>query len=316
MDLGKVLDWAERQAAGRDVVQRLERIVPGFSASDVIKLQIDRAIVAGDLDGQPVIAKWYRGGDGPETVRRLRAELDHLSGHMSSGPCRMMRCLGILPEHGLAILDRVPGDRLTDVLPDAEGPERARLVALAARWLGLYTAGRRREAAFGPRHWLDRRHAHSANHLDPADADLARALLDGLEALVPSVRGQPVTKAAVHGDFTSDNLIWDGEVLTGVDVQGECWLPLAKDMALFLVWQVLRRDRETGARHHGVWADDWSALAGAHLLETPESETVLRFLIGCELHFQFLRAYPHETQRDRLAEAIRAWLSESDQPSP
>ncbi|MWD27295.1 hypothetical protein E0K89_007400 [Aquicoccus sp. SCR17] len=288
------------------------RIAPlgRFEPEAVLRRGEDRLVVAGRFAGTRVVVKRFA-RDGAARVLALQEELDAVMPEMATGRLRMMRCLAVLPEHGLAILQRVPGVPLQDALEGASPEERAGLVRMAGDWLRRYTDTRRREARFGPRHWVARCEARDAGALSAEDAALADSLVAGLRARVPALRGAPLIRAATHGDFTAANLHWDGECLWGVDVQGESWLPLAKEAALFLVWLELRRDDGEGARIHGIRAEDWKAFLRSGLLSRAEAEGVLPFLVGEALHHQFIRAYAHARQRDRLRDAIRGWLDQA-----
>lgn len=278
-----------------------------FEPRAVLREREDRAVIEGRFAGRDVVVKRFT-GNAAERVAALQAELDFLVPYMSWGKLRMMRCIAALPEAGIAVLERVPGIPLQSALDQAPPERRAPLIRMAGEWLRTYTMPRRREATFGPRHWVRRCEARETCGMATDDEALARALVDRLRARVPELRGVPLVRAATHGDFTAANLHWDGEALWGVDVQGESWLPVAKEAALFLVWLELRRRDTEGPRINGIRAEDWKAFLRSAVLSRQEAETVLPFLVGEGLHHQFTRAYEHEAQRDRLRVAITAWL--------
>lgn len=312
MALQRILSWADRQSQGRTAMTQIAGVVDGFEGQEVLKIADDRVVVSGQWHGRDVVIKQFQGEQSNVQVTRMEAELLFLAEHMADGENRMMQVLATYPDHGIAVLEHVPGLRLHDILKTAHAPQRAELIAHAGRWLGSYTKGRQQTGTFAPRRWLERRTLPDVSDMAIDDMALLAEVAKRLKSLRKSVRGVPVTRAAVHGDFTAVNLHYSDGVMYGVDVQGEAWFPLAKDVALFLVWLALSRETDVGERSYGIALDDFAAFLSKPLVPQEEAEILLPFMIGAELRFQFARAYRHSDQRDRLRDALIGWLQDTD----
>jgi hypothetical protein len=148
------------------------------------------------------------------------------------------------------------------------------------------------------------------------------ALAQGLDRQVPLIQqatrslrrlgrglaGAPFTRAATHGDFVAINAHLDGGRIIGVDVQGEAWLPLARDIARFLVWQQIK-DPAPGPLRHGIAAQDFQAFLAAPLLSGEEVETILPFFIGLGLVQRLAEQPEGSAYALNGVIALKSWLA-------
>lgn len=285
----------------------------GVALADVILLKraAHGAVFRARIGAVPVIVKQFRGDDPAQTVTRLKAELDHLAEVFGDGPFRANRCLHAWPEIGIAVLSIAPGTRLDLAIARASGDARAELLRQSGAWLAAYASGRRRAAAFGPRHWLRKLDGQALEHVHtPADRAHLAALRAALNARLPTLRGIPVTRAAVHGDFAGINLhVYDG-VIHGFDIQGEIRMPLARAAARFLVWLQIHDDAGDFPRRFGIRAEDWEAFLSSGVLSPREAESTLPFFTGVELHTRFVESYRRRRLRGNARRAIAAFCAE------
>ncbi len=247
-----------------------------LSVSLCLRNKAEASVFLGGLSGQPVIVKQFH-SDPQARLARMQAELDLVAAQMAGGPHGINRLLSTRPALGLAVLEHA-GVPLRSV-EIAEAPMGGAWMRKPGGWLGANFAPRRGFESFPLRHWLERLEA-AAPLADPPPVRV-RARRH-LRQWGRGLAGAPFTRAATHGDFVSINAMWRAGQIVGVDVQGESWLPLARDMARFLVWQEMT-DPAPGPRLWGIAEADLTAFTAAPLLEATEAAALLPFFIGLQL---------------------------------
>jgi len=272
--------------------------VAGLLVDRCVKTAAGADVCTGTLDGAPVLIKAFHGADAAQTVDRMAAELALVAQAMGQGPFRVNRCLLALPERGVAALEFVPGMRLSDAVASA-GPGRGALIAQAGRWLAAYVGDRRRVEDFAPWRWIALRKEAARGGLTAMDAALYQHGLRALRGMARALIGQPMTRAATHGDFVGINALFHQGVICGLDIQGESWLPLARDAARFLVWQQIT---DPGA-------GDGEAFLSSGVLPPHDAGPVLAFFVGEQLLQRLAEDHPDPAHRARAAEALAGWLA-------
>jgi hypothetical protein len=275
---------------------------------DALKFGGDGAVFRARARGQKLVVKWFDRGDPAHTVRSLEGELARVAPRLSAGPFRVNTCLAAYPDQGLALLSEVPGKRLGDALARAGAGSRARLLGQAGGWLVHYGADRAELRSFGPRYWVKRRQERVPTDLSPAQGDLVEEALSTLWEQAADAAGAPVTHAAVHGDFVPINLHVQAGTLWGVDIQGECKMALARDLARFAVWQQIHDARQDDDRLHGVNRADLTALTDGAALAEEDRAVILPFFVGEQLVARLAEVRADPTLADRAALALRRWL--------
>ncbi len=266
----------------------------------------DSVVFFGRLAGKPVVIKQFT-TDGPARMAGMKAELDQVTSLMAGTRHGINPCLMVLPKLGAIVLGHAGDLRLSDALKVAAG-DRAALMAQAGDWLATYVGPRRRIESFRPRRWLARmEEAALARGLD-RQAPLIRQATRSLRQLGRGLAGAPFTRAATHGDFVAINAHLDGGRIIGVDVQGEAWLPLARDIARFLVWQQIK-DPAPGPLRHGIAAQDFQAFLAAPLLSGEEVETILPFFIGLGLVQRLAEQPEGSAYALNGVIALKSWLA-------
>lgn len=267
-------------------------------------------VFAANLNGDKVVIKRFFNVDRAHTVRSLKGELDRLEVTFGAGDCQANRCLMAWPEDGIAILSHAPGPRLDLKIAAARGGARAKLLSHAGRWLATYPGDRRRMSTFGPGFWIKRSLARDHSSIDDAD----KPLLDDMIALLRSqnerVKGCAVVQTASHGDYVGMNAHYHRGTIYGVDIQGECWVALAREAARFLVWlQIHDPDRPTG-RTHGLRRDDVQAFLSSGVLPPEEHGTTFPFFVGEQLYGRFVEDYHRSDIRTNTRAAMESYLSQ------
>lgn len=275
--------------------------------TEVLKGGEKNHVCFADIDGRSVVVKRFLQEGAPQTVLSLQAELDFVAVYLAGERNRINECLFAFPEDGIVILSVAPGARLGAALMTAKGQERALLMQHSGEWLAQYTAPRRREGSFSPRHWL--RRLDVLGSCQGADQSLLDALRHSLVSQTKHVQGAPVTHAATHGDYVSLNAHYHDGVIYGVDIQGESWLPLTKDIAGFLVWEGLRRGTQTEDLWLGVARQDIEGFLLGVELPVEEQMTVLPFMIGLQFYQRVVERSNAQKSMDHIRQSVDNYIS-------
>lgn len=248
-----------------------EHQIRGLAIQSVLKADWRADIFLADLNGTKTVLKWYKGKSPPRQVDRAAAELEQLRPYMSQGPLQVNLPLKTWPEVGLIALSFAPGRQLNELLLDADRARRDALFGQAAQWAALYGHGRRQDGHIKPRFWIKKMSQLDCSGLEPDQEGRTQALIRKMRGLMPKVIGARWPRGQVHGDLIGTNLMVDGDVMTGVDVNGAPMRPLAAEAAHFLVWQALwppvpadkdqfldqmRADRRAFLAYHPAVEDD------------------------------------------------------------
>ncbi|MHA1128602.1 MAG: hypothetical protein ACTSRN_06595, partial [Alphaproteobacteria bacterium] len=284
----KLTDQAEIELSIREALLSQAQF-SNVEIISTIKRAVDRQVVVAKIDGTKVVVKRFIDENPAQTVSNLKAELDLMSQTMGSGSNQVNQCLHALPQAGIAVLNFAPGRTLSNVIATTNARNRLKLLKHAGEWLALYSADRRRESTFAPKYWINQlRDIAIPQKIGADDRQLLRDLIASLQLLAPKVRGCNVVHAAVHGDFVGINLHYHDSTIYGVDIQGECWHPVAKEAARFLVWQRAHSLNRITNTCHGIASSDWGAFLQSGVVSDDEIRTTLPFFIGVQIFTRFL----------------------------
>ncbi|MBR9865197.1 MAG: hypothetical protein GYB24_17330 [Rhodobacteraceae bacterium] len=279
-----------------------EPALDGLVIADCLRIAGDRSVFLAHLDGAPLIIKHFTGPDGIARAAQVHQELTSRHAIMGSGLLQVCAPKLFLPEKPLTFRAYQAGERLDTILEQAIPAARAQKLRQAGQWLALYTSDSRSTAGFGPWKWIKR----IAPPQGSAYAPLINRLKARLREQAPDLMGKPVQVARTHGDFTALNLICDGPVMTGIDIENRHELAIAKDLARFLAQaQSYRRPR-------GGWVpqpDLEAILAGFGPLPEFDSGPVLRFFYGLELGRRLMGRNGTESQTENIAAALRTYVN-------
>ncbi len=278
--------------------------VPLCVVTETLKIGASSRVFAGQYGELPAVLKWFQTENAAQIVTDAQTELAAVAPRLSTGPLQINRCLLARPDLGLLVLSNAPGERLTGVIAAAPPAERAALMQQAGAWLTAYIGPRHRTADFGPGYWLKRL---SSRQIPLLDEGLLTTLMDSLTDMATDLRGARVTQAATHGDFAAINLHYADGVMTGIDVQGTAWLPVARDIAKFLAWSTIHCPAP-GPSLCGVPRADFAAILTGKALPLSEVETILPFFIGTQLYGRLLENHRHSTRGDITRQAILNFL--------
>lgn len=300
--------WSQKQAREAAAFAALNDLLAGEPAlnglmvADCLRIAEDRTVFLAHLDGAPLVIKHYTGPDGMARAAQVHQELTSRYAIMGSGLLRVCEPKSFLPHKPLTFRAYQAGDRLDTILEQAIPAARAQKLRQAGQWLGLYTRDSRKTAGFGPWKWIKR----IAPQKGTAYAPLLNRLKTRLRELAPDLMGEPVQVARIHGDFAALNLICDGPVMAGIDIENRHELAVTKDLARFLA------QAQSYRRPQGGWVpqtDLDAILEGFGPLPEFDRGPVLRFFYGVELGRRLMGSQGTVAQTENLAAALRTYVN-------
>ncbi|KZY37149.1 hypothetical protein A3731_02090 [Roseovarius sp. HI0049] len=270
------------------------RLVPG-----------KRAILSGRVGERPAIFRFYI-EHAEAYAQRDWAELQRTERYMSEGDFRVNAPIVHVPELGLVVVERVRGQPLMDLIRETE-KHRAEFLPPAAQWLRKYTAPSEELTGVRLDGWYRRIERGMARQRNATLRRAEQSVLTELHRIAAPHRTGQWRIAISHGDFHPNNLLADGQRLTGIDTGGSAKLPIYKDMARFLSHMARRGLIPSGEERFGVDARGFDAFTQAFDLDEVERTIWLPFMLGVEV---LIRIEPKDlpAKRVRKAEAFYGTL--------
>ncbi len=307
--------WLEKAALLTQAKLSLESFmraqpeIQSFKLIEALKVTEKNWVFSAKVNGEKVAIKKFLENKSDAIVRTLKQELDHLETVMKDERLQANRCLYAWPGSGVVVLSFAPGMRLGDKILETSGTEQHAIVKQSGEWLRSYCAGRTRETTFGPAFWVKKLRTKNLDHISNRDdLLLLQNLHDALQTQIKTVRGAPVMQGASHGDFVGINAHYHRGTIYGVDIQGECWIAIAREAARFLVWLQIHDQNLPITRQHGIAAHYWAAFVQSNLLSISEQSTTLPFFVGEQLYGRFVENYAHPDIRRNARPAVMAYL--------
>lgn len=271
-------------------VDQALRLVPG-----------KRAVFAGRLGGRAVVFRLPLDGPNREAAAQEWAEMTRAYRYMSTPPLCIAEPLHFDPDTGLLAVDHVPGTPLFTHLWSQDPPDRLPLIARAAVWQRAYTAPTEDWRGINRRPWRIWAAAAVEKQTHTALIDIEKRILQKMNQLSRKL-GDPEWRVAIpHGDCHLNNLILDGDRLTGIDTGGSNFAPIYKDMARALTHMVRRGMLPSGARRFGVDAAAYDAFVTAFDLNDREATAFLPYMITFET---LIKVEHPDMSGDRIQHAV------------
>lgn len=284
--------------------------INGLVLGEPLKVSEKSWVFTALLEGRRVVVKRLLQDNSADLVLRLKRELTYLETVFPHGDFDANRCLFAWPEDGIVILSFAEGPQLGDAIALATGAARHQLLYQSGAWLKHYCATRTIERPFWPGQAMRKLAAKSlASVTAEADRKLLARLMANLRLRARATRGTPFVRAATHGDFVGINAHVSHGIICGVDIQGECWVAIARDVARFLVWLQIHDPIPPRAHRFGIRAEDVAAMLDSGVLDPGEHDTTLPFFIGTQFFSRFIGEYDRPDLRDATRTAIRNYLS-------
>lgn len=280
----------------------IARDVPDASVDQALRLVPGkRAVFRGHMAGRKAVFRLPLDNASRESFADEWKEITRAWGHMSGGCNRVAEPLHFDPHSGLTILAHVPGTPLLAHLWTLDANRRLPLLARAADWLHAYMAPTITSRGINRRPWRRWAAAAAEKQPHPELADIETRILQKMHKLSRQM-GDPDWRVAIpHGDFHLNNLILDGDTLTGIDTGGSNHAPIYKDMARALTHTARRGMLPSGGRRFGVDASALDAFASAFALSDREANAFLPYMI---IYETLIRVEHPQMSSDRVAHAL------------
>lgn len=278
-----------RQVSDAMVNQAL-RLVPG-----------KRAVFRGRMAARDVVFRLPLDDANRKSAAEEWTELTRAWGHMARGANRVAEPLFFNPDSGLTVIAHAPGAPLLTHIWSLDASHRLPLIARAADWLQAYMAPTITSRGINRRPWRKWAMTAAAKQPHPELAEIEARLLQKMHKLSRQL-GDPDWRVAIpHGDFHLNNLILDGDTLTGIDTGGSNHAPIYKDMARALTHMARRGMLPSGQRRFGVDAGALDAFTSAFALSDREANAFLPYMLVYET---LIRVEHPQMSSDRIAHAL------------
>jgi aminoglycoside phosphotransferase len=285
-------------------LSRLEQLLSGLDAHVDQALRLvpgKRAVFAGRLNGRDVVFRLPLDAANRKTAAEEWAEMIRAYPYMSAPPLCTAEPLHFDPDTGLIAVERAPGTPLFTHLWSLDPSDRLPLIARAAAWQRAYTGPTEDWRGINRRPWRNWAAKAVEKQTHAALIDIEKRILQKMNQLSRKL-GDPEWRVAIpHGDFHLNNLILDGDRLTGIDTGGSNFAPIYKDMARALTHMVRRGMLPSGARRFGVDAGAYDAFTAAFALNDREANAFLPYMITFET---LIKVEHPDMSGDRIAHAV------------
>jgi Ser/Thr protein kinase RdoA (MazF antagonist) len=302
-----------RQSDRMPDLDALEEIVGRFEAArsadpgladaelgDLIRLVPGkRAVIRGRIGGRACV--WRMFMDPLDDVSsREWEELQRIWPEMQGKRFRVVEPLRHNAEHRLLAIEEVEGTPLLELVRAAPEAARAGLVTPAADWLRRYTESTESWVPAKPVGWLKRAERASATQPFARLHKLETQLIAQMTRLAERIEGLEWRVAISHGDFHPNNLIVEGERMTGIDTGGSGRMPIYKDIARFAMHMGRRGVIPSGRRMLGVDGALLDAFTDAFAMTEAERRCILPFMLGVDA---LLRVETRALSKSRIRRA-------------
>ena len=266
-----------------DATKQIQSILDEQGASarveGVIRIVGGRHVVAhGQFDDAEAVFKLALSPKVYDQLADTDAELARITPHMSA-LYQVNHCLAYFSESGLIVLEKAAGE---PVLPMLSTPEGADLWQHLPNWLHRYSSPSIEWRKAGPGFWI--KQAAKVAEKQPHDVlrQREKRLLVQMRDLAENIAGREWRVAISHGDYHPNNLLWDGAVMTGIDVGGSSYMPIYKDIARCLIHLGRRRVYSSPTQKGGLDAPLMDSFSQAFDLSNQERRVFLPFFLAFE----------------------------------
>ncbi|QFU07152.1 hypothetical protein FIU81_00475 [Palleronia sp. THAF1] len=257
---------------------------------ECLKARRGVVIYRASLRGRRLIVK-----QGVPNAAEVLQEMRAARLRMAGGPNDVVA--PVVAVNDILVMDEAPGQPMQLALDDlGPGDTRNARMARVGDWALSYTGGNYDTGVFGKTYWFRKRSEEIAK---ARVAEEMRGALQNvmawLERHAERIAGAPVTKGTVHGDLTPMNLhLDDKDILWGFDVGTGPRMPIARDLARFMV---------TWARSSnlpdGLGLEEAMALARP-VLRDDELTTLLPFFLGEQIAGRLAEQMPDGVRARRI----------------
>ncbi len=281
-----------------------------YSEFTCMKLSEESAVISGYNGQNHLIIKHFYAPQHATIVQRLKTELDYLSAHMKDRSHQVNTCLSAHPDQGLAMLEFISGDTVAAQLMQCSGPQRYDMIATCSQWLSSYIGARHHRKLFPVAKWQAHLGGINLPEMRPEKRFIIESLLDTLTRQIAHLDDTHATFAASHGDYSSQNLIYNAPTMFGVDIQGKTVMPIAQELARFLAWQHTAYAQPAQPLQNGTFTADMQAVFTSFQSIKHSERDVFRFFMGYHVFLRLLTMRGDPTVFDRAARLMTSYLAD------
>jgi hypothetical protein len=295
-DINRLLDRGAEQTAAIarwDVAQAESALMQQLTRGALLGAKAHSGVFEAQFKGAQVVVRHIAKPNAADLVAKMQHDLALVGPKMDTGDCQINQLIAADPAHGVLVVSLVPGVPYHAVGDPA-------LLDHAGRWHAKYVGTRRAQAHLSPMYWQKKLKMIPRNGLDGADLELAQQLREDLRFQTHALKGALICRVAGHGDFAPHNFRVSAGVLYGFDTGTAAKVPLARELAHFLLHMVLKSD--------GVAASQIASFTQAAGLPDDESDTTFHYFYGWYLYRSFLRYARNAGRRARLNVLILQYL--------
>lgn len=300
--IAKVMALWPRLAQTASLSQLVPIAVPLLIRSDE---KGARLVLALEVDGRHLILKQEEPAGKDHFTQSLAAQEAarlHLVGNTLG--LRVPKLLAFLPEHGVALMERLAGEPAAHLLEKAESrQDRRDVLAACGRWLGEFhrATADHDQRAYQPRLVLNHLRAQRAlvgqGQLKVADPGLYLRLSICVEAAATVFAGQPSRHASRHGDYSLRNVLIDETRVGAIDFKPEQRAPVGHDIMRLLVdYAALYGEHAKIPDGQLLQGPDRAAFFRAYGF-TKEDDAAVGFLARVQILSDWTRIPAHEDRR-------------------
>jgi hypothetical protein len=298
-DINRLLDRSAEQAAAIarwDAAQAESALMQQLTRGALLGAKAHSGVFEAQFKGAQVVVRHIVKPNAADLVAKMQQDLERIGPQMNSGDCQINQLIAAEPANGVLIVSLVPGVPYHDVGDPA-------LLDHAGRWHAAYVGARREEAYLSPLFWQKKLNMMPRNGLDGVHLDLAQRLKAGLRLQTHGLKGATICRVAGHGDFAPHNFRVSAGVLYGFDTGTAAKVPLARELAHFLLHVALKSE--------DVAASQVVSFTQAAGLPDDEIDTTFQYFYGWYLYRSFLRYARNAGRRARLKVLIQQYLDRS-----
>jgi len=240
-----------------------------------------RTIYEGRLHGQAAIFRHLSGPNASKIIETETAEIERVQGWMSKPPYKAVKVLYSNPDLGLIVLSHASGVSIRHAIQNSP-EQRLHYVEQAALWLREYSNPSRKAGAFPKPSYMRRLSSIIEQKLERKHQTLWGQLRDAMDKRAVEDLADCVL-AQTHGDFHPSNVVVQDATITGFDLGGSHFMPLAKDASRFLVALQTSVPQKGVPLKFGIPADQFDIFCDVLQFDAQHQDEILPFLIGFDI---------------------------------
>ncbi len=304
-----------QELVAKQATYETQRLLRGLPEAETLKLRRSLEVSTtyqefiGAIGDQKLRVCRHLSDSGEREVQARVGELDRIGQSLSTDAFGAESTVFAYPDLGLLCLTHIPGVPLGQKIAQVPEGRRSKLVRMAADWLREASLNRYQQSDLSMLFSLSHlREKASRAGLNASDGALLEDLLSELAGRLRRESNMKVLQIEGQERFLPNNFVFKDGRLSGVQLHGARWTPVARAAAQFLVDLQLNTPLQAGRRQLGVAECDLRAFLSSGLIPKQEHETVVPLFVGAELVHRFVSDDLSSEVRENARDAMCAFL--------